>query len=78
MNFKKLNDITVEDPMPLVEIENVIAKISDAKILSVLDMCKGYYAIPLEEISKDYTTFVTPTDTHRFTVNPIGLRNAVG
>ena len=63
VNFKKLNDITVEDPMPLVEIEDVIAKISDAKILSVLDMCKGYYAIPLEESSKDYTTFVTPTDT---------------
>ena len=76
VNFKKLNDITVEDPMPLVEIEDVIAKISDAKILSVLDMCKGYYAIPLEESSKDYTTFVTPTDTYRFTVNPFGLRNA--
>lgn len=76
VNYKKLNDITVEDPMPLVEMEDVLSKISDARILSVLDLSKGYYAIPLDEKSKDYTTFVTPTDTYRFTVNPFGLRNA--
>jgi len=33
VNFNKLNDITVEDSMPLVEMEDVIAKTSDAKIL---------------------------------------------
>ena len=60
VNYKKLNDITVGDPMPMPEIDDILTKIGQSTMFSTVDMCKGYYAIGLNEGSRDYTTFCTP------------------
>ena len=43
VNYKKLNDITVSDPMPMPEIDDILTKIGQSTMFSTVDMCKGYY-----------------------------------
>jgi hypothetical protein len=76
VNYKKLNDITKEFPQPMPEIEDIISKVGRAKVFTTVDMCKGYYAVAMDEKSKDYTTFCTPRELYRFNVMPFGLKNS--
>jgi len=42
------------------EIEDIMAKLGNAKYYSSTDMCKGYYGISLSKKSRDCSTFWTP------------------
>ena len=46
---------------------------SDSKWFLKLDATQGYYQIPLDEDSKDLTTFLLPSGRYRFTRAPMGL-----
>ena len=76
VNYKRLNDISKDYPQPMPEIDDVLAQIGPSKIFTTVDMCKGYYAVAMEDSSKDFTTFVTPRDMYRFRVMPFGLKNS--
>ena len=43
---------------------------------STFDFSKGYWAIPMEEESKDYTSFITSRGLMRFKVMPFGMVNS--
>ena len=58
VNFKELNKITVFDPEPMMSPDDIFLKLSGSQIYSTFDFSKGYWAIPMEEKSKDVTTFV--------------------
>ena len=45
----------------------------DSKWFLKLDATQGYYQIPLDDASKDYTTFLLPSGRYRFTRAPMGL-----
>jgi hypothetical protein len=76
INFKELNKITVFDPEPMMSPDDIFPKLSGSKFYSTFDFCKGYWAIPMEEISKDCTSFITPRGLMRFRVMPFGMVNA--
>ena len=76
VSYKAVNDIMKDFPQPMPEIDDILAKVGPAKIFTTVDMCKGYYAIEIDEQSRDYTTFVTPNDMYRFKVLPFGLKTA--
>lgn len=76
VSYKRLNAITVIDPTPQPDIEDILAKLGSSKIYSTFDACKGFYAIKMEENAKKYTSFVTPRDCYCFNVCPFGLVNA--
>ena len=76
VNYKKLNDVTVNDPMPTPEIDDILSKIGQSDMFSTVDMSRGYYAIGMTDRAKDYTTFCTPTQNYRFLVMPFGLKTA--
>ena len=46
VNYKRLNDITVNDLMPMPEIDDILAKLGQSKWYSTVDMCRGYYGVP--------------------------------
>jgi hypothetical protein len=75
IDFTRLNRITVVDPMPQPDVEDVLAKLGSSQLFSTFDACKGFYAIPMNDSSKDYTTFVTGDNMYRFNVMPFGLVN---
>jgi len=55
INFKELNKITVFDPEPVMSPDDIFPKLAGSQFYSTFDFCKGYWAIPMEEKSKDYT-----------------------
>lgn len=47
-----------------------------ALFITTMDLCKGYYQVPLEENSKKKTAFITPQGKFKFNRMPVGLKNA--
>ena len=76
VNFKALNAITEFDPEPMMTTEDIFPKLAQSKFYSKFDFCKGYWAIPMAEDSKDYTSFPTSSGLMRFRTMPFGLVNA--
>ena len=76
VNFKELNKITVFDPQPMMSPDDIFPRLAGSKIYSSFDFCKGYYGIPMQEESKDYTTFVCSRGLMRFKVMPFGIVNS--
>ncbi len=76
IDYRGLNAVTDQLQYPIPHIDDLLGKVGRAKVLSKLDLCKGYYQIPLQDASKDITSFVTPWGTYKFNVLPFGLKNA--
>ena len=53
VNYKKLNDVIVNDPMPMPEIDDILSKIGQSDMFSTVDMSRGYYAIAMTDREKD-------------------------
>ena len=75
-DFRKLNKVTVFDAEPMPDPEEIFAKIGQSKFFTKVDLCKGYWQIPMRDEDKDLTSFVTPDGLFRFKVMPFGLSNA--
>ncbi|KAL3997082.1 hypothetical protein ACER0C_009738 [Sarotherodon galilaeus] len=76
IDFRKLNSISEFDAYPMPRIENLLEKIGAARYITTLDLCKGYWQVPLEESSRPYTAFRTLAGLFQFTVMPFGLHGA--
>ena len=57
-------------------VEELIARVGEAKYLSKMDLSKGFYQVPLAEEDREKTTFVTTGGKFKFTWMPFPLRNA--
>ncbi|UYV78064.1 K02A2.6-like [Cordylochernes scorpioides] len=50
--------------------------LSNGKVFSKLDANSGFWQIPLDDKSKDFTTFLTPFGRYRFCRPPFGITSA--
>ncbi len=76
LDFRKLNAVSKFDPYPMPRVDDLIEKLGSAKFLTTLDLCKGYWQIPLSTESKELTAFKTPFGHYHFRVLPFGLHGA--
>ena len=76
VDFRKLNKVTVFDPEPMPQPEQIFAKLEKDQYFSTFDVTKGYWQIPVNEEDKAFTAFVTHKGLHQFKVMPFGLVNA--
>ncbi|PIK41284.1 hypothetical protein BSL78_21861 [Apostichopus japonicus] len=76
VDYRKLNSVTLVDPEPIPNIEDLMSRISAGRYFSKLDLTKGYWQIPVTECDKDKTAFVTTEGLYQFTVLPFGMVNA--
>ena len=76
VDYHKLNHITKKDSYPLPHIDNSLDCLGGANYFTVLDLCSGYFQIPLDEHSKQFTAFITQSGLYEFQVMPNGLCNA--
>ena len=77
VDYKKLNLITIKDSSPLPNMEDTIRKLGQGyTYFSKLDLKSGFYQIPINDIDKEKTAFVTPFGLFQFNVLPMGLRNS--
>ena len=76
VDFRKLNSVAKFDAYPMPRVEEMIEIIGTAKVISTLDLAKGYWQIPMSHESKEKTAFTTPFGLYEFEVMPFGLHNA--
>ncbi|MCP4119862.1 MAG: RNA-directed DNA polymerase, partial [Desulfobacteraceae bacterium] len=76
INFQVVNRMTKVDSYNTPKQKVLLSKLGSAKYLSSFDLTSGYWNIPMEEESKDITTFTCPEGLFRFEVLPFGLASA--
>ena len=76
VDFRKLNAATIPDPYEMPRIDGIIDQLGEAKILSKLDLSKGFYQVPINPDDVEKTAFQTPIGKFEFLAMPFGLRNA--
>ncbi|KAJ8027088.1 hypothetical protein HOLleu_32126 [Holothuria leucospilota] len=76
VDFRKLNNVTVFDPEPNPNPEDLMTKLGTAKFYSRLDLTKGYWQIPVVEEDRPKTAFITSHGLFQFKVLPFGMVNA--
>ena len=59
IDFRKLNHITVIDPEPMPNIDDLMAKLSPGRYFTKIDLSKGYWQIPICLQDREKTAFVT-------------------
>ncbi|GFT31918.1 retrovirus-related Pol polyprotein from transposon 297 [Trichonephila clavipes] len=63
IDYRKLNEIIRTEYFPLPNIEERVEKVSAAKFITVFDLSKGYWQIPLSKTAQRYAAFCTSFDT---------------
>ncbi|GFU48521.1 retrovirus-related Pol polyprotein from transposon 297 [Trichonephila clavipes] len=77
IDYRKLNGIIRTEYFPLPNIEERVEKVSAAKFITVLDLSKGYWQIPLSKTAQRYAAFCTTFGTYRPLRMSFGLKNAL-
>ncbi|XP_063334794.1 uncharacterized protein si:ch211-282j22.3 isoform X1 [Pelmatolapia mariae] len=76
IDFRYLNAISQFDSYPTPRIDDMVERLGKARYLTTIDLCKGYWQVPLTERSKELTAFRTPWGLFQFRVMPFGLHGA--
>lgn len=76
IDYRQVNKKLIADKYPLPRIEDILDNLGRAKFFSVLDLNAGFHQVPLEEKSRDITSFSTNSGAYRWKVLPFGLNVA--
>ena len=72
----RLNTVTPQQQSYIPCLDDILERVRQTRVLSKLDLSKGFYQVLMSEESKDLTTFVCPFGKFRFRRMPFGLKNA--
>ena len=79
IDFRRLNDQTMDTPQCLPRIHEILKDLGRAKIFTTLDLKSGYWQVPMAPEARQYTAFSAPDGgQYQFRVMPFGLKNAPG
>lgn len=76
VDYRRLNQITIDDKHPLPRIQDVIDRMRNAKFFTVLDIKWGYWHVPMYPPDIEKTAFTTADGHFEWLVMPFGLKNA--
>lgn len=76
IDFRRVNAQSHFDAYPMPRLEDLIERLGKASFITTLDLCKGYWQVPLARNARPYTAFRTPQGLFQFTVMPFGLQGA--
>lgn len=76
IDYRKLNEITIDDKFPIPNIENILDKLGRAQYFTTLDLAKGFHQILLKDEDQKKTAFSTPFGHYEYIRMPFGLKNA--
>ncbi|CAJ0922012.1 unnamed protein product [Ranitomeya imitator] len=76
VDYRGLNAITASDAHPMPRIEELLEKLAGAKYLTIMDLSRGYWQIPLSPEAQEKSAFITPFGLYESTVMPFGMKNA--
>ncbi|GBM72932.1 Uncharacterized protein K02A2.6 [Araneus ventricosus] len=70
---KDLNKVIKRDYVLIPKIEELVPKLTNKKVFSVLDLKDGFFQIELDDKSSDLCTFSSPFGCYKFLRLPMGL-----
>ncbi len=76
VDYRKLNEITVKEPYYIPGFEEMVEMVGKGRVLSKVDLSKGFHQVEVLEEDRDKTCFVCPFGKFRFRRMPFGLTNA--
>ena len=76
IDYRRLNDVTKPDKFPLPNLNDSIFGLCGMQYFTCMDLVRGYYQLPLEESSREFTAFSTPRAHWQFKRLAFGLKNA--
>lgn len=76
VDFHSLKDVSPFDAEPMPSLEEALGCFVGGQYFTELDLCKGYWQIPLSDDSKLLTAFATNRGLMQFTRMPFGLKTA--
>ncbi|CAH1243923.1 GIN1 [Branchiostoma lanceolatum] len=76
VDYRKLNNETIADRYPMPRIDEIIDGVGASRYISVIDLTKGFYQIPLSSRARSKSAFQTFLGHFEFTRMPFGMKNA--
>lgn len=76
IDYRKLNDVTVDDPFPIPNMDEILDKLGRCHYFSTLDLAKGFHQVEIDETSQAKTAFSTQDGHYEFLRMPMGLKNS--
>ena len=76
VDLKRLNKAVKREKFILPTIDDILPKLTGAKVVSLLDAASGFWQIPLDRESAKLTTFITPFGRYFFNRLPFGITSA--
>lgn len=76
VDYRRLNDITIDDKFPVPNIDSILDKLGRAQFFSTIDLAKGFHQITVKPDDQFKTAFSTPYGHYEFIRMPFGLKNA--
>ena len=71
-----INPVLLTDTYPLPQPDDLFAALAGGKIFSKLDLKHTYLQVPLDEVSKKFTTINTPKGLFQYERLPFGVSSA--
>lgn len=76
IDYRKLNDKTVEDKYPLPRIEEILESLGKCTYFSTLDLAQGFHQVEMSPESIEKTAFSVNNGHYEYLRMPFGLKNA--
>jgi hypothetical protein len=76
VDYQQVNNVTEKVAYPLPFIDEIFNRLSKAKYFTVMDLTSGYYQVPLDPNSRQYTAFICSRGLFEYLVLPMGITNA--
>jgi hypothetical protein len=76
VDFSKLNENSVGDTYPLLDVTEILDQLEHSKYFSCLDMVMGYLQLEVEEKDRENTAFSTKNGHWKYKRLPFGLKAA--
>lgn len=76
IDYRKLNEKTIEDKYPLPRIEEILDNLGKCCYFTTLDLAQGFHQIELHPNSIEKTAFSVENGHYEYVRMPFGLKNA--
>ncbi|KAG0439765.1 Retrovirus-related Pol polyprotein from transposon [Dictyocoela muelleri] len=73
VEYRKINSITAKDSYIFPKISEIFTKLHNSSVFSTIDLNLGYYQIPMDRESIQYTAFSLNNQKYKFLRTPFRL-----
>lgn len=76
IDYRKLNDKTIEDKYPLPRMDDILEKLGKCSYFTTLDLAQGFHQIPVDKDLVEKTAFTVENVHYEYCRMSFGLKNA--